>query len=382
MTSSHYDYIIAGGGMAGLSLAYYFNQSSLRTKKILIIDREPKDKNDRTWCFWEKGESAFEPIVHRHWQKIWFHGTNFSERLDLTPYQYKMIRGIDFYTFVHTQLNLNPNINFLYSSIHSVSDEGVVTDLGTFSAEWIFDSTYRLQLNQVQNHNLLQHFKGWIVKTPSPVFDTEQATMMDFRIDQGGDCRFFYVLPSSPTEALIEYTVFSEKLLHATEYDASLRDYFDKYLNIKEFEVIQEEFGVIPMTDEPTQEHPSERVLRIGTAGGSTKPSTGYTFMRTQRNLQEMVENLVDFGEPFRWKEPLKKRFYWYDSIFLNVFEQKLHPPKNIFTHLFKRNRAAKVFEFLDEETPFPLEFSLMATLPIKPFLKGLIGVISRKMFG
>ncbi len=93
MRSSHYDYIIAGGGMAGLSLAYYLNQSRLRTKKILVIDREQKNKNDRTWCFWEKGESAFESIVHRHWQKVWFHGTNFSEWLNISPYQYKMIRG-------------------------------------------------------------------------------------------------------------------------------------------------------------------------------------------------------------------------------------------------------------------------------------------------
>ncbi len=47
------DYIIAGGGMAGLSLAYYLNESrSLRDKKVLIIDRDAKTANDHTWCFW------------------------------------------------------------------------------------------------------------------------------------------------------------------------------------------------------------------------------------------------------------------------------------------------------------------------------------------
>ena len=29
-------------------------------KKILLIDKEPKTKNDRTWCFWEKQDGFFE----------------------------------------------------------------------------------------------------------------------------------------------------------------------------------------------------------------------------------------------------------------------------------------------------------------------------------
>ena len=52
-----YQYIIAGGGMAGLSLAFYLNQSTLKNQSILIIDREIKSANDHTWCFWEQGIS-------------------------------------------------------------------------------------------------------------------------------------------------------------------------------------------------------------------------------------------------------------------------------------------------------------------------------------
>ena len=82
-----YDYIIAGGGMAGLSLAFYLNQSSLRGKSILIIDRNAKNTNDRTWCFWEKGKSTFEEIIFKQWKGVWFYGTdNFSQFLDLQEY--------------------------------------------------------------------------------------------------------------------------------------------------------------------------------------------------------------------------------------------------------------------------------------------------------
>ena len=296
----HVDYIIAGGGLSGLSLAYFLNQSPLRTKKILIIDKEKKIKNDRTWCFWEKEEGPFESIVYRKWDKIWFHGHEFSEWLTLSPYQYKMIRGIDFYQYIHEHLGQNSNIELLYTTILSVSDNGVETEAGTYTADWIFDSTYALKLNLSQHHNLLQHFKGWLIQTPSPCFEPNQATMMDFRVDQGSDCRFMYILPNSETEALVEYTLFSPSLLSPSDYDAALRNYLDNQFNISDFRIIAEEFGIIPMTDEPTQHQPSERVVRIGTAGGSPKPSTGYTFARTQQNLQEIVENLVDFGEPFR----------------------------------------------------------------------------------
>ena len=67
-----FDYIFAGGGMAALSMAFYLNQSSLRDKSILIIDKEIKNTNDHTYCFWEKGQSAFEPIICQKWNKMQF----------------------------------------------------------------------------------------------------------------------------------------------------------------------------------------------------------------------------------------------------------------------------------------------------------------------
>src|SRR5688572_12426028 len=98
MMKADYDYIIAGAGCAGLSLlARLIRSNQFNDKKILLIDREPKNKNDRTWCFWEKDTGFFEDLVYCRWNKLWFHGKNFSRRYEISPYQYKMIRGIDFY---------------------------------------------------------------------------------------------------------------------------------------------------------------------------------------------------------------------------------------------------------------------------------------------
>ena len=71
-----------------------------KDKKILIIDREEKTKNDRTWCFWEIGDNVFEEIIYRKWKTVNFKGKNFDKNLDIGNYNYKMLRGIDFYEFV------------------------------------------------------------------------------------------------------------------------------------------------------------------------------------------------------------------------------------------------------------------------------------------
>ncbi len=61
---SSYDYIITGMGCAGLSLAVHLlRKGCLDGKKLLLIDREKKERNDRTWCFWETSPGPFEDVV-------------------------------------------------------------------------------------------------------------------------------------------------------------------------------------------------------------------------------------------------------------------------------------------------------------------------------
>jgi lycopene beta-cyclase len=77
-----YDYIISGAGCAGLSLAMHIiNSGRLADKKILLIDKDPKRANDRTWCFWEKDKGLFESIVVKEWEKVSFIGEGFNDEL-------------------------------------------------------------------------------------------------------------------------------------------------------------------------------------------------------------------------------------------------------------------------------------------------------------
>src|SRR5689334_2542672 len=110
MSTPEFDYIITGAGASGLSLAYHLNQAGLTGKRILLMDRARKEHNDRTWCFWETGDNAFEPIIHRRWRQLNFRSDGIDLPLDIAPYAYKMLRGQDFYAFMNAWLAQQPNI--------------------------------------------------------------------------------------------------------------------------------------------------------------------------------------------------------------------------------------------------------------------------------
>lgn len=380
-----YDFIIAGGGMAGLSLAYHLSQSPLRERSILILDREDKTKNDRTWCFWERGEGPFESIVFRQWPSVNLYGTTYSGPLDMDGYQYKMIRGIDFYEHVRGQLAKHPAIELKQVGVQRIAEtpQGgfVLADDQPYIADYIFDSTHPLKLDEPHCHNLLQHFKGWIIHTDKPSFDPGQPTMMDFRVAQQDDCRFVYVLPFDNQTALVEYTLFTEALLPEEEYDARLKAYVNDYLTVGNYEVIETEYGVIPMTDVSVNEYPAEHIIRIGTSGGYTKASTGYTFQRTQRYLRDLVNQLVSTGKPVRRKSWFDQRFSLYDSVFLNVLQNRRHPADDVFTRLYERNHPRQVFRFLDEDTTLAEELQIMSTVPLGAFTKAVFDVLRKKTF-
>jgi len=118
-----YNYIIAGTGAAGLSLAFYMANSSLKNQKVLLIDRENKQKNDRTWCFWQKETSPYEEIVFHQWKNIFFRSKTFTATIPIEPYRYKMIRGEDFYHFTKNFIQKNTAYEFLQAEIKDFDKE-------------------------------------------------------------------------------------------------------------------------------------------------------------------------------------------------------------------------------------------------------------------
>ena len=369
-----YDYIIAGSGCAGLSLLYKILQTpSLQNKSILVIDKDQKKNNDKTWCFWEKKPGPFESIVYAKWNKLEFLSTDFKKELDLESYTYKMIQGIDFYNFVINYAKKFKNVSFVQESINSIDniDKKAVlkTTKNRYTANYIFNSTNLFNPKINEQNSLLQHFKGWLIKTEKPVFNPEIGRLMDFRVSQENGATFMYVLPTSTTEALVEYTLFSPRVLDKEVYTLELKKYIKEELEIDNYTLIHQESGVIPMSLEKFEQNPKLNVINIGTSGGYTKASSGYTFQFIQKNIIEIINNLVE-GNNIIQQTSFKNKYYqWSDRTLIDVLLSNKLTGKDVFTKMFQKVPIEKILAFLGNESSFLEDFKVFTSFPVKPFL-------------
>lgn len=376
--TSTYDYIVIGAGASGLLLANALGKDSFFSKKsILLLDKDFDKPHDRTWCFWEKGEGEFDAILHKTWNQILVADDTYSKRMAIDPYKYKMIRAKDFYHTYHTKINGYPNITFLKGKVVGIDEKDdqviVATDSHTFFGKKVFNSIfdYKPLLQQKKYPVLQQHFMGWFIKSNSPIFDSEQATFMDFSIPQKGSTRFMYVLPFSETEALVEYTLFSRNPLSAQEYEDAIKNYIKNNLACNQYEILDREKGNIPMSCYDFNVHNSKHLMHIGVAGGWAKPSSGFTFMRTHQKTKALI--------PFLKKDrPLntflkKDRFWYYDLLLLDILFKENNKGRLIFGQLFKKSNPQKIFAFLDEKSTIWQDLSIILACPKKEFILAFI---------
>ena len=375
-----YDYIITGGGASGLILMYrMMNDSFFSDKSILLIDREEKNMNDRTWCFWEQGEGEWDDILEKSWNEIIFKSDVFSGQLPIGPYAYKMIRSANLYKRILDEISKHQNITIVYDDVLNISHRSEFASVLTKGSEYhgkkvvnsiLFDKEYK---HQQKYPVLKQHFLGWFVETKEDTFDDFAATFMDFTLEQKKNTRFMYVLPMSSKVALFEYTLFSKDLLSKEEYEEEIELYLQKK-GITEYTIIEKEEGIIPMTSYKFWKRNSNHVLNIGTAGGWSKASTGYTFMNINKKTKHLIEFLKT-DESFRKFHKVTK-FWWYDLLLLDVLSKDNSVGAKIFGILFKRNSSQKIFKFLDEETNFIEDLQVMLSMPPWRFMQALLNRI------
>ena len=372
-----FDYIILGGGAAGLQLAYRMaNDVFFDSKSILIIDKEQKNSNDRTWCFWEKGEGEWDAILHTKWDSIVFESDTIKLNKNITPYHYKLIRSKDFYDKIWRFLHTKNNFTFQQSEVESIHQEEGFAKVTLPKIEYttqnllnsiMFDKTY---LQQKEYPVLKQHFVGWFVELKEDYFDETTATFMDFNIPQQQNTRFMYVLPLSKKVALFEYTLFSEDLLSYKTYEEAIKVYL-KEKNITDYKIIEKEDGVIPMTAYKFWNQNSKNILYMGTAGGWSKASTGFTFKNTAKKTAQLVGFLKSEQPLYTFHK--KTKFWYYDLLLLDVLSKHNQLGSSIFTILFRKNATSKILKFLDEETTFLEDLKIMLSMPPLLFVKALL---------
>lgn len=368
-----FDLIVAGAGPASFALLGALDGVGLGGQRVLLVDRMQRRGDDRTWCYWETRAGRFEHLVAHRWSTLEVHGpapSDAGRRLAIAPYTYKMIRGGDFFAAMDAWSARRPQIVRRVGEVGEVRTEGdravAVIDGERVEAHWAFDATHVPQDAPAGYHLLLQHFLGWEVTSAAPHFDPAVATFMDFRVPQREGTCFVYVLPTDERTALVEYTVFSPTVWPAHAYEAELRAYLADVVHLGDYRIGRTESGVIPMTDRPFPPGRGDRVVTLGTAGGQTKASTGYTFQRIVRHAEALATAMARHGSPAlppRWR-----RHDWMDGVLLRALATGRQDGATFFHRLLTRNPPARVLAFLDEDTTLAQEAALMASVDVPLF--------------
>ena len=108
-----FDYVIIGGGCAGLSLAYELEiHEKLRDKSLAIIEPRDEYKRDKTWSFWKVISHNFDDCVKKNWKNFSINIPEKTNYLDCRNFPYQSIDSGLFYEKINNKLRENKNIFF------------------------------------------------------------------------------------------------------------------------------------------------------------------------------------------------------------------------------------------------------------------------------
>ncbi|MEU9324366.1 lycopene cyclase family protein [Streptomyces canus] len=372
------DVVIVGGGASGLSLAHHLTATGSSTVTVVEAPDGPRRPPERTWCYWERGSGDFTEAVSASWSRLRVHGADGRTiTVDPSPLRYRMLRSTAFERLVHSRLARSPGSRVLRATadtVHDTADGAEVhctTPDGrtlTLRARHVFDSRPPRSLPPARTQ-LMQHFRGWFVRTDAERFDPAVADLMDFRVPQPRHgLAFGYTLPLAPDRALVEYTEFSRAPLTTTAYEAALAHYCRDILGLGAFTVESAEQGVIPMTDARFARRTGPAVFRIGAAGGATRPSTGYTFAAVQRQSRAVAAALRD-GRAIV-PAPHGRRALAMDAVLLRALDTGRVDGPGFFTGLFRRVPPERLLRFLDGDTSLSEEWGIGLRTPVGAMLR------------
>lgn len=376
VTSEPHDLVILGAGCAGLSLAARLAQGD-GDLRVAVIDPRTEHGDDRSWSFWHHDHHALRGIVAHEWSGWTYRdaaGRGATHRVPGITYQY--IRGVDFYRWALDAIAGDPRVGVhLGVAAHDLSTarlpdgcEGVrvETDAGPVLARHVIDT--RPQRSRAL---LYQCFSGAEIEHGGALTTDPDAIGLMTGMRSGAEgLGFLYVLPLSPTRALVEWTRFSPAPLPLDEVAAE-RDAELGALGLGGAVVVREEQGILPMgrVDAPTA--PVAGVALAGNAGGALRDASGYAFLRIQRWATRCAAALAR-GEapPAHPREPWVRRQM--DRIFLQAL--RAHPERSAdyFIAMATRVPPRRLLRFLTDRATAGDLASIILSLPLLPFLAQL----------
>ncbi len=415
MAEEHFHIVIIGAGLAGLSLAYRLCAPQFAHLRIAIVDPRTSFGATHTWSFWQQTPHPFMDLVrpNRQWCSLWVQAAGvISCPHDFSAAPYCSIESTHFYAKCLDKMAGNLSIKSFYghraNSVAKVGENSATVSLTNLisgesqnlHAKLVFDSRPAVLSAAVGNNAWIQAFAGWEVVCATapfaPMIAAHEAVLMDFMpsiIDATGKAipTFIYLLPSSPTQALVQATVFVPP--NATvPSDITLQALAVAYLRAKfgdaEIAYQSPEVGRIVMDAAIAPMTVLQTITKIGSAGGFVRASTGYSFTRTQRACDALGIAIlkalpISSLNAKTGSLPIKMRWQsnfapWLDAVFLEAVATQGLDVGQLMVRLFNTVRPLRLVRFLDGNARTNDVLVVIAACPKWVFLRSFFVCLGR----
>jgi lycopene beta-cyclase len=355
MSASQYEVVFVGGGLAAMLLMRELG-SDLPERVAVIDPAPPLERPTVHWSYWSRERTPYDGFAIGAWRQA---RTADRPPESIDPYALRLVRSSDVFAHLAAQLESVP-LEWISTSARSISSRAdgtyeVATDGATLRARWVFDSVCDIApaFPSPQRPRAVLSGTGVRVAADRAVFDAATATLLDPL-----DARSFaYLLPLSPSEALLESASFGPAPKGADE-EPLLRYLRDRHPGV-DFDVGHAEYGEIPLGFGPSHTAGPRHVL-LGTKRGLVKPSAGYGVVRIAREAEHLA-HLWRRGAslPPTWRAPR----WWglLDVGFLELAARDPRLPLELVRRVMRDMPLSVSLRFIDEELPLGELASVMS---------------------
>ncbi|WP_081747629.1 lycopene cyclase family protein [Arthrobacter sp. Br18] len=365
-----YDVVIAGGGLAGRSLAYYLSKEpGMAGARILIIDSSAPYPH-RSLIYWHDGIPPLPLIPAASFTSLAVDAGTTQQILPLERHHLCLTSSRSVFRCLDEVIDANPRITRLDGQVsrvrsHADAVEVTLSDGRLVRASHCFDSTFP---STGVKARLLMSGEVRRVLTPHESFDPSVATFIDFRSGEHHPVHFHCVLPISTREAFVEVTRIVPSGVAGPEFpfEQATSAYLRSVWGVGDFSSLSVERGSIPLGIRSSS--PRGRHLRTGTPSGVVKATTGYGFTRILRQAERIASSLASTGLPEAPRPD--RRFRWYDKPVLRMWKHDPERAVQFMKAAFTSHDADLVLDFLDERTTFPQEKALLGSMPVTMLLQ------------
>ncbi|WP_298584981.1 lycopene cyclase family protein [uncultured Kocuria sp.] len=299
--AQEYDVVIAGGGLAGRSLAYFLSREpELTGARILIIDDAEERYPHRSLIYWHDNALPLPLTPAATFTSLAVDAGPAQQVLPLKRHRLCLTSSRAVFRCLDEVIDANPHITRLDAQVsrvraHADSVEVALSDGRLFTASHCFDSTVPLTGIKAP---LLMSGEVRRVRTAHDAFDPSIATFIDFRSGEHHPVHFHCVLPISTREAVVEVTRIMPGKVPTPEFsfEQATSAYLREVWGVSKFSLVSVERGSIPLGIRPSSPRGSH--VPIGCPSGAVKATTGYGFTRILRQTQHIASTLASTGSP------------------------------------------------------------------------------------